>query len=169
MNAQLQRLMQAAQSLLDSVHVATDCMSNQIKRERIDDALDALEEVILEIRRAGKIDQENRPEVLAFAQLMEQRLRQKDAEKGQSWKDDDIDNLRINATAKVYLIENAIHAGAHRAAAHMAIDLGNFAMMIADVGGALTCGRKNNGIPCTMPAGSECPDCGRSLIDYHGE
>lgn len=25
-----------------------------------------------------------------------------------------------------------------------------------------TCGRKNNGHPCTMPAGSSCPDCGPS-------
>jgi hypothetical protein len=110
-----------------------------------------------------------RPEVLAFAQMMEQRLREKDAAHGQRWKDEDIDNLRVCATAKVYQIENAIHVGAHRAAAMIAVDLANYCMFISDVGGALTCGKKNNGIPCTMPAGSQCPDCGHSLIDYHGE
>jgi hypothetical protein len=82
--------------------------------------------------------QELRPEVLAFALLMEQRLRDKDEDKGQSWKDvSDIDHLRVNATSKIFMIETAIDQGKNKAAAGYAVDLANYAMMIADVAGVL--------------------------------
>lgn len=87
--------------------------------------------------------QELRPEVLAFALLMEQRLRDKDADKGQRWKESDIDNLQVCAVSKVYAIDRAIQDGT--GANKHAIDLANYAMMIADVGGALECGSVDGG------------------------
>jgi len=39
--------------------------------------------------------QELRPEVMAFALLMEQRLRDKDAEKGQSWREMAVSDLYV--------------------------------------------------------------------------
>jgi hypothetical protein len=82
--------------------------------------------------------QELRPEVLAFALLMEQRLREKDAEwGGNSWKDADIGNLQVCATAKIFSIETAILKGPEKDAIKHSVDLANYAMMIADVSGAL--------------------------------
>ena len=81
--------------------------------------------------------QELRPEVLAFALLMEQRLRDKDETKGKSWKDMDIDNLRVCAVVKCYQAEQEIHKGDMTATARSVVDLANYAMMIADVAGAL--------------------------------
>lgn len=82
--------------------------------------------------------QELRPEVLAFALLMEQRLREKDAEwGGNSWKDADIGNLQVCATAKIFSIETAILKGPEKDAIKHSVDLANYAMMIADVAGAL--------------------------------
>lgn len=82
--------------------------------------------------------QELRPEVLAFALLMEQRLREKDAEwGGNSWKDADIGNLQVCATAKIFSIETAILKGPEKDAIKHSVDLANYAMMIADVAGGL--------------------------------
>ncbi|KAF0205515.1 MAG: hypothetical protein FD173_958 [Gallionellaceae bacterium] len=81
--------------------------------------------------------QELRPEVMAFALLMEQRLRDKDADKGQSWKDADIGNLQVCVTAKNMSLDTALMYGTNSEAACHAVDLANYAMMIADVAGAL--------------------------------
>lgn len=76
-----------------------------------------------------------RPEVRDFALLMELRLSDKDADKGQRYKEADIDNLQVSAASKVYQIDRAIQDGT--GTNKHAIDLGNYAMMIAYVGGAL--------------------------------
>jgi hypothetical protein len=87
--------------------------------------------------------QELRPEVLAAALLMEARLREKDADKGQRWKESDIDNLQVCAATKVYQIDRAIQDGTDTS--KHAIDLANYAMMIADVAGALESEASNGG------------------------
>jgi hypothetical protein len=79
---------------------------------------------------------ELRPEVLAFARLMEQRLREKDAEKGSRWKDLTQDNLLVCATSAYYRMEDAIHCD-QSTDIERAVDLANYCMMIADVAGAL--------------------------------
>lgn len=140
MSDQLQKLAGSAQNLLDRVHVATDCMSNLIKREHIDNELDVLDEAIKQARIVGVMEyhvQELRPEVLAFAILMEQRLRQKDADKGQLWKDAEIGNLQVCVTAKNMSLDTALTYGTNNEAARHAVDIANFCMMIADVVGAL--------------------------------
>lgn len=82
--------------------------------------------------------QELRPEVLAFALLMEQRLREKDADKGmQGWKDADILNLQVCITAKNMSLEHAIVHGTNAEICRHAVDLANYCMMIADVSGVL--------------------------------
>lgn len=81
--------------------------------------------------------QELRPEVLAFALLMEQRLREKDADKGQGWKDADIGNLQVCVTAKNMSLDTALMYGTNNEAARHAVDIANYCMMIADVAGAL--------------------------------
>lgn len=83
--------------------------------------------------------QELRPEVMAFALLMEARLREKDVDrKGNSWKTADADNLLVHATAKTYSIDAALSIrGDEVEAAKHAVDLANYCMMIADVGGVL--------------------------------
>ncbi|OIP06967.1 MAG: hypothetical protein AUK53_11850 [Betaproteobacteria bacterium CG2_30_59_46] len=80
--------------------------------------------------------QELRPEVMAFALLMEQRLRDKDAEKGQSWKEMAVSDLYVGAATKVLLIERALFNSDGTEAMH-AVDCANYAMMIADVSGQL--------------------------------
>lgn len=81
--------------------------------------------------------QELRPDVLAFALLMEQRLREKDTDKGQSWKDADIGNLQVCVTAKNMSLDTALMYGTNGEAARHAVDIANYAMMITDVAGAL--------------------------------
>lgn len=80
--------------------------------------------------------QELRPEVLAFALLMEQRLREKDADKGTSWKNMNHDVLRVHASSKMSRLETSILHDLPHDAVH-AVDLANYCMMIADVAGAL--------------------------------
>lgn len=141
MSDQLSRLKQAAHNLLVDIDLSTDCMSNQIMRERIDPQLEALEHILGEDLEGGKLSfsvQELRPEVLAFALLMEARLREKDAEwGGNSWDGTDIGNLHVCATAKVFAIETAILKGPEQDAIKHSVDLANYAMMIADKAGAL--------------------------------
>lgn len=104
---------------------------------RTTDADKAIEHVRTEQPMSFHV-QELRPEVLAFALLMEQRLREKDAEwGGNSWKDADIGNLQVCATAKIFSIETAILKGPEKDAIKHSVDLANYAMMIADVAGAL--------------------------------
>lgn len=52
---------------------------------------------------------ELRPEVLAFARLMEQRLREKDADKGQSWKTMHEGDLEAAPVKVESLINNEEH------------------------------------------------------------
>lgn len=84
--------------------------------------------------------QELRPEVLAFALLMEQRLREKDAEHGDCWKELHFQSLMIDATAKVMEMDRVRHLhgeNGRKAIIKHATDLGNQCMFIADVAGAL--------------------------------
>lgn len=85
--------------------------------------------------------QELRPEVLAFALLMEQRLREKDADNPDGWKDADSFNLQICATAKIMALDTASLNDHQQDVIKHATDLANFAMMIADVAGALEIGQ----------------------------
>lgn len=80
-----------------------------------------------------------RAEVMVFGLLMEARLREKDMDrKGNSWKTADIKNLLVHATAKTYSLDAALKIrGNEVEVAKHAIDLANYAMMIADVAGAL--------------------------------
>lgn len=73
-----------------------------------------------------------RPELLAFARLMEQRLR----DKGASWKDKTDISLLVAAIPKFHSLETSIQRGVTRNDIH-AVDLANYCMMIADVAGAL--------------------------------
>jgi hypothetical protein len=84
--------------------------------------------------------QELRPEVLAFALLMEQRLREKDAERGgNSWKNASAKEIVIPTTAKALHLDNVVRDVYHLNLSPIkhAVDLANYAMMIADVVGAL--------------------------------
>ena len=78
-----------------------------------------------------------RPEVLAFAQLMEQRLRSKDAERGTSWKHMHEGDLMVPAAAKTYAMDRAMQNDDRDAVIKHAIDVGNYCMFIADATGAL--------------------------------
>jgi hypothetical protein len=83
--------------------------------------------------------QELRPEVLAFALLMEERLREKDADKGESWKQAFMPNLQVAVVSKTNQLATVRfdHTDANRFLSRHAIDLANYCMMIADVAGAL--------------------------------
>lgn len=72
-----------------------------------------------------------RPEVYAFALMMEKRLREKDADKGESWKRMHIQTLKVKAITKCVQAEKAIMLG-YPATTH-AVDMANYCMMIADV------------------------------------
>jgi len=81
--------------------------------------------------------QELRPEVLAFALLMEERLREKDADRGgDSWKSATCDHLMVRTFATCMILEQQVRLHAD-AKIRKAVDLANYAMMIADVAGAL--------------------------------
>lgn len=83
-------------------------------------------------------EEELRPEVLAFARLMEQRLRDKDADKGQSWKGKSLFGLSTSALAKAsFLQTTAICIEASDEGIRHAVDVANYCMMFADVAGAL--------------------------------
>jgi hypothetical protein len=133
MSDKLQRLKIAAQNLLSVIEVSTDCMSNQIKRENIDDQINVLEAIVETIGEPMPFQvQELRPEVLAFALLMEQRLRDKDADRGQSWKGQSVDNLIVQAQSKAFALDRNYSARTKHA-----VDIANGCMFIADVSGAL--------------------------------
>lgn len=96
--------------------------------------------------------QELRPEVLAFALLMEARLREKDADKGQMWKDKSPFGLSTAALAKASFVQTCIAKPGSKAitfagdlppaklaledSKHV-VDVANFCMMLADVSGVL--------------------------------
>lgn len=82
--------------------------------------------------------QELRPEVLAFALLMEARLREKDADKGQSWKNIDVHRIHVAMLAKVGLLDRALYADQPSVfGTKHSVDLANYCMMISDLAGAL--------------------------------
>ena len=97
------------------------------------DAVERLRELLATSKVSFHV-QELRPEVLAFALLMEQRLREKDLEKGtQGWKHMGASKFRVAAYAKMIQMEREEFRNAPR----HAIDIANYCMMIADAGGAL--------------------------------
>lgn len=77
-----------------------------------------------------------RPELLAFVLLMEQRLRDHDADKRQSWKEMSEQDLAVHLTSKTMLLDAAVR-NAYTGRIRHAVDLANFAMMIVDVAGGL--------------------------------
>lgn len=78
-----------------------------------------------------------RPEIQAFALLMEKRLREKDAEKGQSWKGKTMFGLSTSALAKASFMQSEIAKHQSSTFIKHAVDIANFCMMIADVAGEL--------------------------------
>ena len=110
---------------------------------------------------------ELRPEVLAFARQMEQRLRDHDADKRgvASWKTASEGDLIVHAISKGMQLEQAVRCGFVSRNRH-AVDLANYCMMIADVAGALQsiptpidhiCIRNAGGTK--LPEGKSCGQC----------
>lgn len=82
--------------------------------------------------------QELRPEVLAFALLMEARLREKDEDKGASWKQRPTDTFTGSICIKSQMLDRDVRLiGDRTKASANAVDLANYCMFIADVSGAL--------------------------------
>lgn len=79
--------------------------------------------------------QELRPEVLAIALMMEQRLREKDAALGESYKNKTHAQLGIPALAKC--MQLSISIGNPAEVKKHAVDVANYMMMIAFVEGVL--------------------------------
>lgn len=86
--------------------------------------------------------QELRPEVLAFALLMEQRLRDKDADKdadkGQGWKQKTDIDLIVNICTAARDIEQGLFPYKGERSIKSLVDMSNHCMMLADVLGALS-------------------------------
>lgn len=78
-----------------------------------------------------------RPEVLAFAILMEERLSQKDEDKGQRWKSKDPFDLICDTGLASHRLRYAVTENDISSTIRIAVDLANFSMMVADVSGAL--------------------------------
>jgi|WetSurMetagenome_2_1015567.scaffolds.fasta_scaffold931855_2 hypothetical protein len=78
---------------------------------------------------------ELRPEVLAFAQLMEMRLRAHDEDKSASWKEASLRDLCVQVTSKSFRLEDAIRNGFYDDMIKHAVDTANYCMMIDDVSG----------------------------------
>ena len=72
-----------------------------------------------------------RKELIDFSQRMEQRLREKDPEKGTSWKQMDERDLMALAVNKSLRLEDAVREESPSRVTH-AVDLANYCMMIAD-------------------------------------
>lgn len=82
--------------------------------------------------------QELRPEVMAFALLMEARLREKDADWGcAGWKEATLFGLSTAALAKASFVQTGIAKNHCVADIKHVVDISNYFMMIADVAGAL--------------------------------
>jgi hypothetical protein len=88
--------------------------------------------------------QQLRPEVLAFAMLMEARMQAKDADKNDQWKTVDEEDLLVQVSSKTMLLDAAVRGGYDARVRH-AVDLANYCMMIADVAGALDCSAEATG------------------------
>lgn len=75
-----------------------------------------------------------RPELLAFAMRMEQRLREKHADKGESWRGMYPDHLMVQASSKAIRLESLILSDAKPADyLRHAVDLANYCLMIASL------------------------------------
>lgn len=82
--------------------------------------------------------QELRPEVLAFALLMELRLREKDADRGgNSWKHANAKDILVHAQSKMMLVEMCVRGVQLNLCAPHAVDVANYCMMLADLSNAL--------------------------------
>jgi hypothetical protein len=79
---------------------------------------------------------ELRPEVAVFAELMELKLRKHDARRGQSWKNDGTLPLLRRVNDEQGELLQAYIDGSSREVILEAVDLANFAMMIADINGS---------------------------------
>lgn len=71
-----------------------------------------------------------RPDVLAFACLMETKLRKHDAKRGQSWKQDDVRDLFDRLTDEAKELRRALNGRGD--VVDECVDVANFAMMVAD-------------------------------------
>ena len=91
---------------------------SQIKsyRQGIDDAIETIKETI-------------RPEILAFAEAMELEMSRHDAEKGDSWKDCEIDDLEDGMGEAVEQWWNNYEYGYEQDVEHY-LDIANFCMML---------------------------------------
>jgi len=89
--------------------------------------------------------QELRPEVLAFALLMEARLREKDADKGQGWKKKTDIDLTVNICAAARSIEQSLFPHRGERSIKALVDMSNHCMMLTDVLGALETLEANGG------------------------
>jgi len=81
-----------------------------------------------------------RPEVLAFAIRMEEKLRTKDAEYPRSWREDTLEGLFAHLDEEVIELDTAIGAvsnGDMQKVIGEAVDVANMAMMIADTAESL--------------------------------
>jgi hypothetical protein len=81
--------------------------------------------------------QQLRPEVMAFAMLMEKRLSQKDEDKGTRWKSKDPFDLICDTGLTAHRLRCAVTDNDISSTIRHAVDLANFSMMVADVSGAL--------------------------------
>lgn len=113
----------------DEAHAAlTAATARAVKAEKERDEADSMASFVL------------RPEVAAFAMLMEEKLLLNDHRPG--WKNDDVHALIARLYEEARELVQAIGEGADPAVVHAEIgreaaDVANFAMMIADVCGAL--------------------------------
>lgn len=83
---------------------------------------------------------ELRPEVQAFAQMMELRLRAHDEKKGTSWKKEEAASFLLLTRQRLNALERTLQKKTRTDAdslivAHEASDAANFCMMLADVFG----------------------------------
>jgi hypothetical protein len=81
--------------------------------------------------------QELRPEVLAFALMMEARLREKDADKGDGWKRKSLAALRTDLSVKHVQLNVALDVRKTEGIARALADMGNISMFLVDAHGAL--------------------------------
>lgn len=82
-----------------------------------------------------------RPEVAAFALLMESRLCDKDEDKGQGWKKKTAIDLTVNVCTAARSIEQALFPMQDRSIKAL-VDMSNHCMMLADIIGALNEGHE---------------------------
>ena len=78
-----------------------------------------------------------RPEVLRFALLMEQRLCEKDEDKGSRWKSKTPADLIVDTGLTAHRLMKSVTKNETYKIVRHAIDLANYCMMVADVSGSL--------------------------------